>query len=125
MTFYLTGASAQLDKDGVLVSFECAGAPPTVGTVIWSTFLIGRGDAGPVRQLGWKFLDGRLIAYFVFDHVAARQVNLPGGPQRVGNRWTARFPTSAAGGIQSGDTWRATVETENAGGVGTFQGALL
>jgi hypothetical protein len=124
MTFYLAGASAQMDSGGVLLTFDCPGEPPKSGTVIWSTTLIGKGGNGPIRQLGWKYLDGSLIAFFSFDHVAVQQQNLLGIPRRVGSLWSARFPLSAIAGIGAGDTWRATVETETAGAVGIDEGIL-
>lgn len=124
MTFFMADASVRVDSEGVLLTFTCPGEPPESGTVVWTTTFIGKGGDGPVRQVGWKYLDGKLIAFFSFDHVAARQQNLPGIPRRAGDLWSAHFPPSAIAGIGPGDTWRATVETEISGAVGIDEGIV-
>lgn len=112
MTFSLAGAQVRLDSGGVLLSYDCDGEPPSAGTVIWSTTFYGK--AGPIRQVGWKTLDGHLIAFFAFDHVRAQQTNLAGVPRRTDRLWSAHFPLSAIEGIEEGDRWRAVVATEGA-----------
>jgi hypothetical protein len=70
----LTSVSLYPGNGSVIVKYELSGPVPQS-----DTFLIGIHGASRddriIRQLGVKFLDGKCIANFVFDHNAVRQEN--------------------------------------------------
>ncbi|MDI2036826.1 hypothetical protein [Paenarthrobacter nitroguajacolicus] len=70
----LTAVSLYPGNGSFIVKYELSGPVPSS-----DTFLVGvhgaSQDGQVVRQLGIKFLDGKCIANFVFDHNAARQEN--------------------------------------------------
>jgi hypothetical protein len=105
---------AQCDKVGAhgpTLKWTVVGDMPTSGTWLLSTTVVG-GEDGPIHQFGVKFLDGKLIAVFVFDHVAGSQFNFGQvTPQRVGDTWTVIFPTADLGVAASG-RWSATLNLD-------------
>ena len=79
--------------------------------MLLSTTLVG-GDDGPIHQLGVKFLDGNLIAAFIFDQVKAFQHNFTHvSPTRTGDKWTAVFPVAGVGIAASG-RWTAALNLD-------------
>jgi hypothetical protein len=95
----------------VTLTWTVVGDMPTRGTWLLSTTVVG-GEDGPIHQFGVKFLDGRLIAAFVFDHVKAYQHNFTQvSPTRVGNKWTAIFPVAEVDIAASG-RWAATLNLD-------------
>jgi hypothetical protein len=59
----------------------------------------------------FKALDGRIIAAFVFDHVATSQVSYPLNPDRRGDVYTAVFPTGEVD-LATAGTWTATLNLD-------------
>ena len=71
----LTAATLFKGTGSLLMKYEFDGPVPLSDTFLVGTF--GRSaDGNTIRQYGIKFLDGAEIAYFVFDHNAAKQTNL-------------------------------------------------
>ncbi len=113
MTAQLTDATARLESDTITLAFTVDDELPGAGHywMLSTTFIAG--PEGPIRQLGFKMVDGGLASVFVFDHVDAMQFNYTATvtPQRVGARWTATFQVDALGSASSG-TWRATLDVD-------------
>jgi hypothetical protein len=59
-----------------------------------------------------KWLDGELIAYFVFDSAEAQQQNLDGQPVVDGKVVTAVFPWDAVSDLGAVWNWSATTTVE-------------
>jgi hypothetical protein len=109
----LAAATVNRRLSDVALTWTVDGETPRSGTWLLSTTLTGGAD-GPIHQFGVKFLDGDLIASFVFDHVAAQQYNFAQvTPQRVGDRWSATFPTADLDIAASG-RWRANLTVDGA-----------
>jgi hypothetical protein len=88
------------DNDQLILRFKLTAPPPRTGTVLYSVMASSMsGDR--IRQLGVKYLNGRQIAYFVFD--GEGQQNLPGSASRGGSLLTAAFPADAVTAL--GETW--------------------
>lgn len=120
MTLDLTSAAVVVRSSDVVLRFETSGLIPDGGTLVLSTTLLN--EAGDeVSQLGFKFLDARLIAVFSFDHVSNLQRNYPSvTPGQTGSTWTIVFPLEAIGDIRTGH-WRAVATIEGAD-VATVEG---
>lgn len=104
-----------------MATWTVEGDVPSTGTWQLSTKLVG-GPDGPIHSFGVKFLNGRLIATYVFDHVAARNYNVDGAAQRLAAKWTAVF---ALGGLSIADAGRWTAGlTIGPTDVSTFNGEL-
>jgi hypothetical protein len=99
-----------LVSDGreLTITYMTSRPMPTNDTVLYAiTAWSADGNAG--YQLGVKYLDGRQIAYFVADLVAANQVNLDGDPQVSGTTVTATFPMDEIRGLGVQFDWAAVV----------------
>jgi hypothetical protein len=103
----LTTATLSRRGSDVVATWTVNGDLPSTGTCQLSAKLVG-GPNGPIHSFAVKFLDGRLIAFYVFDHVAAQQHNLSGTPQRVAAKWTAVFPVGELDVADSG-RWSAVL----------------
>lgn len=117
----LTTATLQRRGTEVVATWTVEGDVPSMDTWQLSTKLVG-GPNGPIHQFGIKFDGGRLIAMYVFDHVAAQQYNHSGSPQRLGATWTAVFPVGDLGIADTG-RWTAAL-TIGPTDVSTFDGEL-
>jgi hypothetical protein len=97
--------------DALKVTFKLADSFPETGTF---TVLLSvtNTDGSASRQLGAKWLDGELIAYFVFDSAEAQQQNLDGQPVVDGKVVTALFPWDAVSDLGAVWNWSATTTVE-------------
>ena len=110
MPITLTGATVKVRSTDVVLKWSTSEPVPDDGTVTFSTTFID--DLGAtIRQLGFKLIDSRWVASFVFDHVGARNEYVQAKPQRTGDWWSIAFPLEALGGIASGK-WRADLSLE-------------
>lgn len=101
------------DNDDVAVGFTTDQPMPIEGTVLCSVLAATASD--PMGyQLGVKYLDGRQIGHFVFDHQAARQHNLDGAVTVEGTTVTASFPRAQMPGLAESFEWSATLNIDGA-----------
>jgi hypothetical protein len=107
----LIAATVKRRDTTVTLTWTVAGGMPSRGAWLLSTTLVG-GEDGPIHQFGVKFLDGNVIAAFVFDHVKAYQHNFTHvSPSRVGDKWTAVFPVADVDIAASG-RWTASLNLD-------------
>lgn len=117
----MTAASVKVRDNDIVLKWTVFGDMPTDGTWLLSTTLVG-GEDGPIHQFGVKALDSRIIAAFIFDHVAGGQQNYPLNPSRTGDVWTAVFPTGDVHLATSG-RWEATLNLDGED-TDTVEGAI-
>lgn len=102
----LTSVSLESDGTDLIATFETTKPIPSSGTAL---FVIdawnAAGDTG--YQLGVKYDGGDQIAHFVFDHVAANQVNLDGEASTDGTTTKATFPVSEIESLGKSFDWTA------------------
>lgn len=116
-------AKVTLEDAGDALTVTFTGQPITKsGTALYvATVWDEAGEVG--RQLGAKYLDGKQIAYFVFDFDTSEQTNLDGSPEVSGKTIDGTFPASALGDLDPGDvaSWSAAFNV-NGDDVGTCPG---
>lgn len=98
--------------DALVVEFD--GLPvPKQGTVLYAVTVVDRSGENSA-QLGMKFTDGALAAYFVFDHSSAKQTDLPGRPSESGEVLRGDFPLDQVGaaGVNGVASWWATLTVD-------------
>ena len=104
----LTRVNVREEVDTVTITYRWRGDVPAAGTVLWSTNFTGP-DA--IKQLGYKILDGEVIAQFVFDAIETKQTD--SGTADLGTRkLVARFDGQDVGIIGVPRTWTATLSVE-------------
>lgn len=117
MTFHLTHASVDL-RGAVALKYTVTGDLPQTGSVLFSTTFVSE-DGDSVEQLGFKFVDGRAVAAFSFNHGATEnpmQRNYHTNPSRTGSVWSIVLPLDALQAAHGG-TWRADLDVDgNDGG---------
>jgi hypothetical protein len=98
-------------NDSLAVDITLAASLPITESalvVVW----VASADGESSRQLGMKWVDGELAAFFVFDSSVATQENLDGAPALKGGRIQATFPWSAVGDLGAGWTWRVVTNVD-------------
>ena len=84
----------QHQGDELKATFKLAHSIPQTGT--FGTYLgVSNADGSKARQLGVKWLDGKLMSYFVFDVGKGPQQNLEGEPVVDNKTVIALFPWDA------------------------------
>lgn len=104
----------------VALTFGVNGDLPDHGHWVLEATLSG-GPDGPNDQLGFKVLDGRVIAARSFDMSGGGgQRNYPASPRHTGHAWALVLPRDA---VRSGSgNWRASLGVSGVD-VGTVEGA--
>jgi hypothetical protein len=103
----LTGVTLKRDGDKLAVTFKTAQPTPSSGTALYAVDAWS-GDGNTGYQLGVKYLGGKQIAHFVFNHGKATQANLTGDVNTKGNTTTATFPLSELDSLGESFKWSAT-----------------
>lgn len=115
----LTDASVSLRATDVVLTFGLDGDLPDHGHWVLEATL-SAGPDGPIDQLGFKVLDGRVIAAWSFDMSGGSgQRNYPASPRHVGTSWALVLPRDAV--RSSSGTWRAGLDVNGIDG-GTVEG---
>jgi len=96
-------------EDALIAEFD--GLPvPKEGSVLYAVTVVDQSGENSA-QLGMKFIDGALAAYFVFDQSSAQQTNLPGRPAVSQDVLRGTFPLDQLGaiGARGVASWWATL----------------
>jgi hypothetical protein len=100
----LTKVALTSDGDKVTVTWTVAGTPvPAKGTALYSV-MVSSQDGNISNQFGVKYLDGKQVAYFVFDFAGTKQVNISGTAKVGAHSVEGAFDASA---LPKTITWRA------------------
>lgn len=96
--------------DRLVIRFELTAPPPSAGTVLW-VINAASPSGNEALQLGFKFLDGKQIAHFIFDYGSAQQ-NLTGDVSLAGTALIAEFPYDAVAELGETWSWSATTNVQ-------------
>lgn len=110
MNYRLTGASVDL-RGAVALRYTVTGNQPQTGSVLFSTTFFSA-DENYVEQLGFKLVDGCVVAAFSFDHAATSnpmQRNYRTNPSRAAEVWMIILPPDALRAARGGH-WRADLD---------------
>lgn len=117
----LQNATVNLTEAEIRLTYDVVGELPQAGHWLLSTTFSG-GEHGPIDQLGFKSVDGRLVSVFVFDlSSAGGQQHYSVNPQQLGDTWSIVFPRSAVRATTG--TWIAQLDL-NGLDVGEVSGAF-
>jgi len=101
----------QHQGDELKATFKLAHSIPQTGT--FGTYLgVSNADGSKARQLGVKWLDGKLMSYFVFDVGKGPQQNLEGEPVVDNKTVIALFPWDAVSDLGAVWNWDASTSVE-------------
>lgn len=107
----LTGAAFDPSKEPMVASFAWEGRVPLVGSVLWQ-IVVHSADRQTVRRLGYKIVDGRPAAQFVWVTEGPWQANPGYDADLEVNMLTARFSPLALHGLGSGWSWEAVLSID-------------
>jgi hypothetical protein len=107
----LTRVRLTSDGRSLTAAFATKSPVTSTDTVLYSIDAWNK-DGSQGYQLGVKYLNGQQIAYFVFDQVAGKQVNLDGMAKIDGSTVTAKFPIRETEALGDSFKWSATLSVE-------------
>jgi len=108
----LTFVDVEATNDPIRVTFEWTGLARQPKSILWVVW-VSRANGGDARQLGYKTVDGKPSAHYVFDFATAQQQNLANCAARLSERRLGvEFPLSAIAGLGADWQWRAVLNID-------------
>ena len=102
----LTNVTFDASSDPLVATFTWTGQVPRRDAVLWQIKLTS-GDKETIRYLGYKIVDGKHSAQFVYDFGGAWQANPTPAVELEENRLTAWFNSLAMTNMGVDWTWQA------------------